>query len=226
MEKTSKMKTLVIDPGHGGRDSGAASPFAGGLMEKDAVLDVALTMQSLLHGTLKVVMTRKTDVFVELRDRAAISNAADADLFLSIHCNSAERSGARGPECWTSRGETAADPFATTLARHWVTDHPGTPFRRDMSDGDPDFESSFSVLVHTDAPAVLWELGFLSNPDDSDLIADPLWRDKAAETLAGGIIAHLGLASHRPPEKPQEPVKARLSKAINDLRAIHNDLNQ
>ncbi|MGQ7855851.1 N-acetylmuramoyl-L-alanine amidase family protein [Pedobacter sp. WC2501] len=83
-----KIKTIVIDPGHGGRKPGASGSFS---KEKDISLKVALKLGALLHEEMpeiKIIFTRKTDIDVDLYRRAEIANEAKADLFISVHCNS------------------------------------------------------------------------------------------------------------------------------------------
>jgi len=97
-QKGSKISTVVIDPGHGGRDPGALGRKS---KEKDIVLDVALRTGKLIQQNLpdvKVVYTRSRDEFIELHRRAAIANQAEADLFISIHCNASKDPRASGAE--------------------------------------------------------------------------------------------------------------------------------
>jgi N-acetylmuramoyl-L-alanine amidase len=96
-----KINRIVIDPGHGGHDTGTIGPH--GLMEKDVCLDVALRLGHLIEETLpgtQVIYTRKDDTFVPLEERTAIANQAKADLFISIHANSSRDPGARGIETY------------------------------------------------------------------------------------------------------------------------------
>lgn len=95
----SKIKCIVIDAGHGGNDPGAIGYFK--TKEKDITLNVALQFGALINEyfpDIKVIYTRKTDVFVKLYNRADIANRNKADLFISIHCNAASRSAALGSE--------------------------------------------------------------------------------------------------------------------------------
>lgn len=94
-EPFSEPFTIVIDPGHGGRDSGA---IGHGVMEKDIALKIALEIGSYLEADpgINVIYTRKRDVFIELYRRAGIANEVSADLFLSVHCDSFRRSDVRG----------------------------------------------------------------------------------------------------------------------------------
>jgi N-acetylmuramoyl-L-alanine amidase len=96
----SKIRRIVIDPGHGGHDPGAVGPS--GLQEKDVVLAVGLRLRELIREELglDVVMTRSTDVFIPLEERTAIANKVNADLFLSVHANAAANRNAAGIETY------------------------------------------------------------------------------------------------------------------------------
>jgi N-acetylmuramoyl-L-alanine amidase len=91
---------VVIDAGHGGKDPGAIGPS--GLMEKDVVLDISRRLREIMQQELqwRVTLTRDTDIFIPLDERTAIANAKGADLFVSIHANSAERPDAHGIETY------------------------------------------------------------------------------------------------------------------------------
>jgi N-acetylmuramoyl-L-alanine amidase len=92
------LRTIVLDPGHGDFDSGAVGPT--GLREKDVVLDVAMRLAPLLETKLglKIILTRKSDIFVPLRERTRIANRYQADLFVSIHANADKSKRGRGVE--------------------------------------------------------------------------------------------------------------------------------
>jgi N-acetylmuramoyl-L-alanine amidase len=96
----SKIRRIVVDPGHGGHDPGAVGP--NGTQEKDVVLAIGLKVRELLKEELglDVVMTRSTDVFIPLEERTAIANKVGADLFLSVHANAALNRGAAGIETY------------------------------------------------------------------------------------------------------------------------------
>ena len=105
---------ICIDPGHGGSDPGAIGPT--GLKEAMVNLDVALLLRDLLaHAGHKVIPTRIIDQTISLKDRSFTSNANDADLFISIHCNAAVRRDARGIEAWTTVGRTKSDDWAEKI---------------------------------------------------------------------------------------------------------------
>ncbi len=96
-----QLKTIVIDAGHGGKDDGASAP--NGKKEKDIALIIAKKLGTYItsnYPSIKVIYTRKTDVFVELHDRAKIANDNNADLFISIHCNSFKKTSVKGAETY------------------------------------------------------------------------------------------------------------------------------
>jgi N-acetylmuramoyl-L-alanine amidase len=99
-QSISKIRRIVVDPGHGGHDPGAVGPS--GLQEKDVVLAIGLKLRELLKDELglDVVMTRSTDVFIPLEERTAIANKLNADLFLSVHANAAINRNASGIETY------------------------------------------------------------------------------------------------------------------------------
>ena len=109
-----KIGRIVIDAGHGGHDSGTLG--AGGIEEKDVVLDVALRLGKLLHDRLgaEIVYTRADDTFIPLETRTAIANKAQADLFISVHANSSNDPTARGVEVYYLN--FTSDPGAMQVA--------------------------------------------------------------------------------------------------------------
>ena len=105
-----KISRIVIDPGHGGHDTGTVGPH--GLMEKDLCLDIALRLGKLIQQHIpgaEVVYTRKDDTFVPLEERTAIANQERADLFISIHANSSPDRSARGIETYYLNFATSAE---------------------------------------------------------------------------------------------------------------------
>ncbi len=96
----SKKRTIVIDPGHGGKDPGAIG--RGGLREKDVALDIALRLEKMLNANCncRVLLTRSTDVFIPLEERTAFANTNEADLFISIHANSNKKRNVSGVETY------------------------------------------------------------------------------------------------------------------------------
>ena len=117
-----KIGRIVIDPGHGGHDSGTTGP--GGIEEKQVVLDVALRLGKLLKQRLgaDVIFTRDNDTFIPLETRTAIANKAQADLFLSIHANSSPDSSARGVETYYLNFTTSPDALEVAARENAVSD--------------------------------------------------------------------------------------------------------
>lgn len=114
-KKPRAPRLLMLDPGHGGHDPGATSLH--GTQEKDVTLDIALSMAAALASQpdVHVKLTRDEDVFLPLQERVKIGRDAGADLFVSIHADSAPRPGARGLSCYTL-SEKASDALAGALA--------------------------------------------------------------------------------------------------------------
>ena len=117
-----KIGRIVIDPGHGGHDSGTIG--IGGIMEKDVVLDVALRLGKLLHDRLgaEVTYTRSDDTFIPLETRTAIANKAEADLFISVHANSSGDETARGVETYYLNFTSQPDALDVAARENAVSD--------------------------------------------------------------------------------------------------------
>ena len=182
----------MIDPGHAGRnvDPGAVNS-ATGLQEADVTLFVSKLVETqLLAAGHEVKLTRtdweqaETD---DLNVRTSLSNDWGADLFVSIHCNSAVSPNAAGYEVWTSPGDTEGDALATCIYAQIAIEFPDRTGRSDYSDGDPDKESRFYVLVHSDAPACLVEMAFISNDEEAALLSDAAWQERYARAIARGV---------------------------------------
>ncbi len=168
-------QTVVIDPGHGGKDPGAHSRRGG--LEKANALDVALHVNDdLRRAGLRTVMTRTCDVFIPLNDRAAISNMQENAVFVSIHFNDSRNHGIRGVEAYYNSGPAAqlAGRIETNLGR--IAPIRFRKFAR------------FRVLRYNQYPAVLIECGYLSNNSEAGLCASPAYRAKLADGIAQGVI--------------------------------------
>lgn len=180
------MKKVVFDAGHGGHDCGAVGQ--GGLRESDVTLRLAgLCAQFALEGGWSITMTRSSDVFVGLSERADRANLSRCDAFVSIHCNAAMNRTASGYEVWTTRGQTAADPLAESVLRHLGRAFPGEVARLDKTDGDGDKESGFAVLRETSAPAILVEVGFISHSGTEERMRSPEWIAAVARAIVAGL---------------------------------------
>ncbi len=181
-----KLAKVVLDAGHGGRDDGTRS--VRGDLEKTIVLDVTLRVARLLEGqNVDVILTRSTDKFITLDERSDISNRSRADLFVSIHADySAANRQARGFTVFVApeSPSRAALGLANSIDRRMAAT--GTNSR-----GVKKAYKPWRVLMRTKAPAVLIELGFLSNYSDTRQLTDPAHRQKLAEGIAKGILDYL-----------------------------------
>ena len=179
-------KKICIDPGHGGTDPGAVGK--GLTKESDINLKVGrLVFSKLIRSGYEVAMTRSNDIPVRLSQRTHRSNALEADVFVSLHCNASENRQAHGIEVWTSPGQTRGDLLAECIFARLILRFPEARFRTDTRDGDNDKEANFYVLAHTVAPACLVEMGFISNLHEENLLKDQEYQEKMAHAIFLGI---------------------------------------
>lgn len=179
--------TVVVDPGHGGRDTGTRSrPQGRGrkrvprLYEKDLTLDVARRVAMKLRAaSFRVIVTRRDDRYIPLDDRVDCSNSYRKSVFVSIHFNDSLRRGAHGPEVYHNRRGTwqLAERIQRNLAALPGAEDRGVKTAR------------YRVLRKSRGPALLVECAFLSNPREAKLCASPGWRDEVAGRIARAIIA-------------------------------------
>lgn len=172
----AQTRTYVVDAGHGGFDRGGVPGQRVG--EKDLTLDVAQRLRRVLTARgYRVIMTRDSDVFVPLPQRVAIANSYRNATFISVHFNSAPRSGANGIETYYYRGDSAS--LAASIHRNVVA---GAP-----SENRGIRRRGYFVLRKTAIPGVLVECGFLTNPMEASYVLKPVYRQKLAEEIARGI---------------------------------------
>src|SRR5213082_98165 len=168
--------TVVIDAGHGGFDHGGIPGQR--IPEKEMTLDVAQRLKTLLAaGGYRVVMTRDSDVFVPLPTRFAIANSYSNAIFVSIHFNSAKRSGAGGIETYFFNRESL--PLASAI--HYFVAGGAPSSNRGVR------RRGYYVLRKTNIPAVLVECGFLTNPTEAAYAQSASYRQKLAEEIAAGV---------------------------------------
>ena len=181
------MLQLILDPGHGGPDSGAVGTRTG-LFECDVALWTASRIeQSLRDNPLVDVEFTHHGNGASLQDRVHFANATGADLFLSVHCNAHTGPGAHGFEVWTSPGRTSADAAATLIYNSIDKTFPELWGRQDRADDDPDKEARFYVLMHTLAPAVLVEMAFITNFSEEILLGTDVWRWRYADAITRAV---------------------------------------
>lgn len=186
------MTHIMLDAGHGQRDPGAIGPT--GLQEKDAALALVKRLGRLLgEQGLEVSYTRSDDWRLvdessaeDLRARADKANQARADYFVSVHHNSATLAKANGLETYVLARGTQAEALAQKVQTHLVS---ATGLAdRGVKTAD------LAVLRETDMPAILVEVGFVSNPQEEQLLLEAAFLDKAALAVAQGIVEHLNQA--------------------------------
>ena len=217
---------VVIDAGHGGHDPGAVGE---GFREKSLALGLARALRDelLREGGIRVALTRDDDRFLVLEERVSIARALGADLFLSIHADSAgEKDEVSGASVYTLSEGASSEAAARFAARENSADQVnGVPLagrsenvnsilvelsQRRSSEGSAGFaglvlregegvlrfhpqarrSASLAVLRAPDVPSVLYEAGFVTNPEDADRLASPEGRERFATAMARAIRIH------------------------------------
>ena len=172
---------VVIDPGHGGKDSGA--PGLGGLLEKDVVLPISTKLARILEQNgVQVVLTRDTDFFVELQGRVDIAKRVNATVFVSIHANSVDnRPDVNGLEVYYyDSGYGLAETVRQTILQNISTlNNRGTRKAR------------FYVLRKNSMPAILVETGYMTGREDNPRLGSSDYQTLMAEGIARGVLNYL-----------------------------------
>ena len=224
----SGRKTVVIDPGHGGKDPGASG---NGVIEKNVNLAVGLELAKVLNARgFRVVMTRQTDVYLTLQERTDIANAQNADLFVSVHVNALpSRRSMTGFEIYIMALPTDKDAMelAKVENREYVegkgmdvanvdrrtemllkilgdmqqnnkisesTDFAAVLYNAGAVNGLPMrriAQAPLFVLRGAGMPAVLLEIGFLTNAQEAQMLVNPNYQQKIANAMAAGIVNYL-----------------------------------
>jgi N-acetylmuramoyl-L-alanine amidase len=196
VKNTSRtFNTVVVDAGHGGKDNGAFRRY--GPPEKVAALDVALRLnRKLRESQFKTVMTRSSDVFIPLEERAAIGRAQKNSIFVSIHFNDTRRRGIHGFE--TYYHSPAAYPLAQRIQNRLLT------LRGAVNRGV--HHANFRVLRKAIYPSVLVECGFLSNRSEGAQAASGSYREQLADKIAEAIVEErYGSGVYRGPANATPP---------------------
>ncbi|OUM98619.1 MAG: hypothetical protein BAA04_07190 [Firmicutes bacterium ZCTH02-B6] len=195
-------RTVVVDPGHGGRDPGAIGP--GGTQEKDVNLAIALELARYLEQAgARVVLTRDRDVYVDLATRTRLANALQADAFISIH------SDAIGAGRTASGTGTFYHPAPGEAPDRSMSGRLGEAVQREVlaAIGLPDRgvrQRAFYVLLHTEMPAVLVEVAFIDNPAEEKLLTDPEFQRRTAAGIAQGVLRFFADAGAPAPRRIAE----------------------
>lgn len=223
-EKVFKIKVIVIDPGHGGKDPGAVGRY--GLREKDVVFDIALEIKKLLEReNIKAVMTRDKDEFVSLWKRTSIANTSKADFFISIHANASNSRQANGFEVYCLSDNIDGEARAVMAAENNVLEFEKDSLNRRNIDLDATLcdlvykenqagsnqmadilcetvsaelksknrgvkDALFYVLKGVSIPAVLIEVGFVSNGYEESKLKSAEYKKQLADTIVKGILIY------------------------------------
>ena len=226
-------KTIVIDPGHGGKDPGALG--RGTLQEKAIVLSISEKLRKILtQKGYTVLMTRDTNRYIPLKDRTTFAMQHKADLFLSIHANASENSKAKGIETYylsVTSTDKASEAIAArenadsgysiqeleTLLKGIIQESKSEDSKRlarhvqqalIQATGAIDRgvkHARFVVLIGTNVPAILIETGFVSNPTEGQKLTTPAYQHKIAAAIAQGIEKFLGKTEESPLVKSRNP---------------------
>jgi len=179
-----RIRTVVIDPGHGGDVGGATE---GRVFEKHLNFDVARRLEiQLQRRGYKTILTRTRDEFISLAQRSNIANRTRDSIFVSIHFNSAYRTSAYGIETfyYSYQGSQLATRVHASVCRKLRPENRGVK------------KGTFAVLHHTKCPAILVEGGFLSNSKERERCLQPWYRQALAESIAVGIDVYAGDAAN------------------------------
>ncbi len=179
MESAEAFRTVIIDPGHGGKDDGAKRY---GVKEKELNLDTAKRLEKILRRKgLHVVLTRRSDRYIGLQERAKIANRYQDSIFVSIHYNAHRDGSVKGIETFyaTVDGRRLAAGIQELLTRRIQTRNRGIKLGK-----------QYAVLNKTRSVSVLVEGGFISNPWERRRLNGAWYRQVVAEQIAKGILIH------------------------------------
>jgi len=223
--RLTKVKSIIIDAGHGGKDSGAIG--LRGLQEKKVVWDITKRLKSILEKEgFKIIVTRDSDEFISLKERTAIASRSNADLFVSIHANSSRVRGVNGVEVFAlepnsyskkkgdvliknkrlllskkrmSKKDRVIDDIVSDLVLTYKRKESEVLAKKIVKQMSKFIKaknrgqkySRFYVLRNTLIPAVLVEVGFITNPKEGRLLRTKSYRLKVAHGLARGILSYV-----------------------------------
>ena len=173
-------RLILLDPGHGGMDGGAVG---NSIIEKDINLDIALKLRGMLEekGAV-VVMTRSLDTKVDLLDRSSMANLLLPDAVVCIHSNSVISEAPNGTETYYYNAEELSRELAASVHKSLVD-------RIKLSSRGV-FKKEYHMVKETLSPSILVEVGFLSNKQDALRLADPAFRQLAAEGIFDGLVSY------------------------------------
>lgn len=215
--RKNEQKVIVIDPGHGGNDPGAIGRNLR-LQEKEIVFKIARLVKEKLDRdgkNFKIILTREGDRFISLKERSIMANKLNANLFVSLHCNSSYNRNARGTRTYIySRVASSKDAeeaakfenrnvgvFEFLLndlkknAYEYLSVEAAGYIQHNLAKilrfkWHPTERAPFYVLANTNMPSVLVEVAFISNPDEERKLASDYFGEQIAEGIAGGILEY------------------------------------
>lgn len=212
---------VVLDAGHGGHDGGAVS---GEILEKNLALALTLQLRDeLLHLGMRVKMTRETDVFLPLEERAALADTSGASAFVSIHLNTSSSPEVRGIE--TYYNEQKALSAQRALQARWALPAGAVQDRRGRwladclqrhvclttgAESRGIKQKNYAVVSQTHIPAALVECGFLTHPGEKQKLTDAAYQRQLVRGLAAGLSSFL--KGHLP--SPDHGVQATLASPL------------
>ena len=181
-----KQPCVCIDPGHGGKDTGAT---LGKRLEKEDSLRLSLQIKTKLEEKgIGVSLTRTNDTYITLEERCKLANKQNADLFVSIHRNSADHG--KGVEVWIKNTPEQEDSFlAESILSHLKASNHVSNIRGIKSGYRKNADGNYYVNAHTKMPSCLVEVGFITNEEDNRLFDSYL--EEYAQSIADAIEATL-----------------------------------
>lgn len=207
---THRIRKVVVDPGHGGEDTGAMG--SSGILEKELVLQIAKKLKQKLEAYgIEVILTRDRDVFISLKERAQMANDRRADFFVSIHANASPTKSLNGFETYTLSEETDDVTLAAKRAggdklNSILWDLKETQNRKEsigiaehiVNSVEQSVETAtrrlrganFYVLKWTECPAVLVEIGYVTNHEDALRLRSPIYKERLADALVQGLLRY------------------------------------
>jgi N-acetylmuramoyl-L-alanine amidase len=228
------VRTVVLDAGHGGHDSGAKGPRG---IEKEAALDVVLRAKRLLEQAgYTVRLTRSRDVFIPLENRAAFANRFPNAIFISVHFNKSVKGGASGIETFALAPRGVPSMDEENFSYSDLKLHPGhardpenialatalhSSMLRHMRLHDRGIKRArFVVIRDVRIPGVLLEGGFMNHPVDGRLIASPAYRDSFARAILDGVNRYQRAVSGTMSfEKPSAVASGADRTSVPDIRS-------
>lgn len=189
------LATVILDPGHGGSDGGAVAEFEGSeVIEKDIDVVVTEMVKTLLEReNIEVLLTRDEDVDMDLKERTRFANGTDADLFVSLHCNTSEDPAANGLECYYEKqGEKGKDLAANIME---AAEDTGKIETRELR------TEMMYVVRFSEMPAVLVEMGFMTNDEELEKLCRTSYQQILADAIADGILKTLNVENNHETEK-------------------------